>query len=343
MATDHLFTKRWLIAGGIILLLILFALFVDVQALLRRLERNEWRFWLGGVALLFAGYAFNLLRWRYLLAGKTNWRPLFQSDSLAYMVKLITPIPIIVSRIVTTGMMTPVPLPQATSGMVVDRLLELLMRVLALIMVLVLAAAEGTRVNATTTILQGLGLFAVAVAGLVWLSRHREAVAGKLAGWLGRLPRLNEAQIRATLDNLLQSLAYSGGTRHLVIGFMISVITWSCFLGFQYLVLLGLLPDLFFRQLLLIAGVILMVIPPSTPAMIGVYHSIVIGVLLGLSLLDVNIAVAYAILLHLPQLVFWLVMGAWALSRANLKFSQLVQAIRLYSGSQPLNSKTEKV
>jgi uncharacterized protein (TIRG00374 family) len=293
--------------------------------------------------LLLAGYAFNLLRWRYLLAGKTNWLPLVHSDSVAYMLKMITPVPIIVSRIVTTGMLTPVPMSQAASGMVVDRLLEMLMRLLALMMVLALATAGAIQVNATTTILKGLGLFVVAVAGLVWISKHREAVAGKLAGWLGRLPRLNEAQLRATLDNLLQGLAYSGGTRHLVIGSMISLIMWTCFLGFQYLVLLGLLPDLFFRQLMLTAGVILMVIPPSTPAMIGVYHSIVIGILLGLNLLDIEVAVAYAVLLNLPQMVFWLLMGAWALARTGVKFNQLVQAIRSYSGSQQLNSKTENV
>ena len=324
-------------------MLILLVFFIDVQALLLLLERNEWQFWLAGVALLLVGYAFNLLRWRYLLAGKTNWLPLFHSDSVAYMLDMITPIPIMMSRIVTTGWMTPVPMPQAASGMVVDRLLETLMRLLALIMVLVLATSEGTKVNATPTILKGLGLFAVTVAGLVWLSRHREAVADKLAGWLGHLPRLNEAQIRATLDNLLQALAYSGGTRHLVIGFIISVIMWTCFLGFQYLVLLGLLPDLFFRQIILIAGVILMVVPPSTPAMIGVYHSIVIGVLVGLNLLDINMAVAYAILLHSPQMVFWLLMGGWAMTRTDVKFKQLMQAIRLYSGSQPLKSKPENV
>ena len=125
MATDHSSSKRWLIAGGIILLLSLLVYFVDIQALFRLLERNEWQFWLAGVALLLAGYGFNLLRWRYLLAGKTNWLPLFQSDSVAYMLNMITPIPVMVSRIVTTGLMTPVPMPQATSGRVVDRLLEL--------------------------------------------------------------------------------------------------------------------------------------------------------------------------------------------------------------------------
>ncbi len=85
--------KRWLIVGGVVLVFILFAVFVDVRAILRLLRRTDWTLWLGGVAFLLAGYGLNTVRWRYLLAGKPGWLSLSYSDSITYMLNMVTPPP----------------------------------------------------------------------------------------------------------------------------------------------------------------------------------------------------------------------------------------------------------
>jgi uncharacterized protein (TIRG00374 family) len=254
------------------------------------------------------------------------------------MLNMFTPIPIMLSRVVTTGWLTPVSIPHATSGMVVDRLLEMMMRVLAFIYVLILLTARFADADASATVLASLGLLALAVAGLAWISKHHETVTDKLARWLSHLPRLNEAQLRKILGNLLQGLAHASSTRHLLVGLLISVATWAFFLSFQYLVFVALPPTLLLEQGLVTTLVVLVVVPPSTPAMIGAYQAIVIGVLLGLRLMDIDRATAYAILLYLPQLMFWLLAGAFALSRTDVKFKELMQATKSRSKNENLAS-----
>ncbi len=225
--------------------------------------------------------------------------------------------------------------------MLVDRLLEMMMRLLAFILVLILVAARSTDANTTATILISLGLFAGAIAGLAWIAKHRESVTNNLATWLGRLPRLNKAQIHSLTDNLLQGLVYAGSTRRLVTGFLISLVMWTCFLGFHYMTIAAPPEPLLFKQTLLIALIVLVVIPPSTPAMIGVYHTIVIGVLVGLRLTDINRAVIYAILLHLPQLAIWLLAGTFAYSQSDVKFNQLLHATKEHAGQLKSDSDIE--
>ena len=225
--------------------------------------------------------------------------------------------------------------------MVVDRLLETMMRVLGFILALVLLASQLANANAYGTILVYLGLLAVAIVGLIWIRNHNELVTDKLSAWLGRLPRLNEAQVRKVVGNFLQGLTYAGSTRHVVVGLLLSITMWAFFLVFQSLVLVAVPPALPATDAVLIALAVLVVIPPSSPAMIGLYQAIVIGLLVGLSLMDINRATAYAILLFLPQLVIWLVLGILALRINHIGFAQLVQAVKTHSDKDSDTSKSE--
>ncbi len=333
-------TKRWLIVGGIILLVIIFVLFVDVDAVSSLLVGTNWSLWLGSVVFLVVGYAFITVRWHYLLVQKPDWLKLFQGDSIAYMINMITPIPVMVSRSVTTNLTTPVSIPQGTSAVVVDRLVETMMRVLVFVLAIVLLAAQLANANTYGTILVYLGLFALAIAGLVWIRNRHELVTDKLSAWLGRLPHLDEAQVRKTVGNFLQGLAYAGSTRHLVFGLLISIVMWTFFAVFQYLVL-GAVPSARpATDMLLIALVVLIVIPPSSPAMIGLYQAIVVGVLAGLGLMEINGAVSYAILLFLPQMVIWLVLGFVALRINHIGFARLVQLVRDHTNQESDTSKS---
>ena len=82
--------------------------------------------------------------------------------------------------------------------------------------------------------------------------------------------------------------------------------------------------------MLLTALVVLAIIPPSTTAMVGLYHLIVTAALVGFRLLDMPTATAYAILLHLPQMVFWLLAGMLAYRKTDIEFKQLLEAAREY-------------
>ena len=322
--------KRWLVIGGIVVLLVIFVVFVDVGVVVDSLRQANWGVWGVGIVFLLVGYVINTLRWRYVLGVKPGRLPLFYSDSLAYMGNMITPIPAAVSRLFTTEWVTSASGSQTTSGMVIDRLLETMMRLITTIFLVTLLATGYA--EATSAILTNLGIVALGVSGLVWVTKHQALVIDKLAHWLSHLPRLNEEQIRNTMGALLQNLAYAGSTSHLLKGLAISIAMWTFFLVFQYLALLALQPagapiD---RQTLIAAVGVLILIPPSTTAMIGLYHSVVIGALVGFQLLDITTATAYAIVLHLPQMAFWFLAGGLAINQTNIDLKKLLEAAKTY-------------
>lgn len=214
--------KRWLIIGGVTLLLILFVLVVDLQEIAELLSQTSWGLWLIGAAFLVAGYVVNTLRWRYVLAGRPDFKLLFCSDSVAYMSNMVTPIPAVASRVVTTGRITSASIPQATSGMVIDRVLETTMRLIAFILILSLLAIRQSK--ATSAIVSYLTIVVLAVSLLAWVSKHQQLVIDKLVRWLSRLPRLSEERIRSTVGALLQNLASAGSTSRLITGLIISIV-----------------------------------------------------------------------------------------------------------------------
>ena len=205
------------------------------------------------------------------------------------------------------------------------------MRLVALIFLLTLLATR--RADVTSTILSNGGIIVVFIGALVWVTKHQETVVDHVARWLAHLPWFTEAQVRKTAGAWLKNLSYAGSVRHLVVGLLISIVTWLFFLAFQYLTLVAIDPPraTIDHQILITALGVLILIPPSSTAMIGLYHSVVIGALVGFRLLDVSTATAYAILLHLPQMVFWLLAGMWALNQTNIEFSRLKQAAQAHS------------
>ena len=66
---------------------------------------------------------------------------------------------------------------------------------------------------------------------------------------------------------------------------------------------------------------------PSTPAMIGGYQGVIVAVLLPFGLFDVNAAPAYALLVFGVQLVVWIILGIWGLSRTGIKIKALSSGI----------------
>jgi uncharacterized membrane protein YbhN (UPF0104 family) len=170
----HFHKKRRLIIGGIVILLLIFIVLVDVGQAVGLLLQTNWGVWWVGVAFLLVGYAFNTLRWHYLLNGKPNWLPLFYGDSIAYMSNMVTPIPTSVSRIFTTEWVTSASGSQAASGTVVDRLLETMMRLIATIFLVTLLATR--HAETTSTILTNLGVVVLGIGGDPGLKPNRRQI-----------------------------------------------------------------------------------------------------------------------------------------------------------------------
>lgn len=326
MKQNHSMRNRiWIAVGAVIILIVLAIIFIDIKAVFQLLGRVDWLMLLASVVPLLAGFALITIRWRYILAGKPLRRKTFYADSIGYMTKLFTPVPLAVIRVATVSWVTAVSVPQASSGMVVERLLEITMRLITLIVLLTLFTAGYA--DAAEALLLGAILIVVTLGAISLLLKHREPVVTRLVVWLSRLPIVSDEQLRDNLNKMMQGLDMASSRRRLAVGLLISVVMWTFFLAFQYLALYA-VPSFMmsWETTLAIALTVLIVVPPSTIPMIGMYQMIVIGLLLAFGAVNSTEATAYAIILFIPQMVCWMIFGIWALFRTDVKFSDLLQA-----------------
>jgi uncharacterized membrane protein YbhN (UPF0104 family) len=76
--------------------------------------------------------------------------------------------------------------------------------------------------------------------------------------------------------------------------------------------------------MLTLAAAALVVLPPSAPAMIGVYQGVLVAFLLLFRIADSSTLTAYAILVFAVQLIIWLVLEVWGLFRTHLRLRELI-------------------
>ena len=129
--------KRLLLAFGATLIIgALFFWLVDLDQVIAILRNADWRYLAGAVVALLCGYLLMAVRWRGLLGNKLGFLPAFHATNLGNLVNSLTPIPEVAVRIFLTGREAGMTIPGTTSGMVVERSLEQIMRVTALLIAL---------------------------------------------------------------------------------------------------------------------------------------------------------------------------------------------------------------
>ncbi len=106
-----------------------------------------------------------------------------------------------VVRVVALGTVTPVSMPQAYSALLVERLLEQVMRLPAVILVVALVSSGQVELAASVggSLLVLLALFAV----IFWTVRHREQMIDSLVARMSHWGYSNEEQIRTTAGNIM--------------------------------------------------------------------------------------------------------------------------------------------
>lgn len=303
----------------ILIILILFAAFVDVRAVWEAVRRANGLYLLGGTLALLAGLAAYATRWRLLLADKPRWRSTFDAANVGHAVNTLVPLrageP---ARILVLGQAEKTPLAEITSGVVVERLFEQIMRLTALAGAVLFGA--GLTLS-PTTVIGGIGGVVVVFMGLLWLIRNQALVIDRWPRALARLPRVTEDQARRVLTNMLAGLSSVSSPRRLALAYVWSLVAWGCFLVFHILVLLA-LPDVAPAQTLSIALGALALVPPSAPTLPGLYHGSLVGPLSAVGF-DGTLLTSYAVLLHLIQLILMVALGGWGFRRSGVRLSEL--------------------
>jgi len=317
--------QLWIIGGAILLFLVIVIFLVDFNDLIKLFRRINWFDLAVAAIVLLAGYLLITVLLRYLLFNQPGFMPTFYAISVGFMLNLLF-VPGVVAMVVTTHWIAKVDIAQASSALLVQKVLYQIMRLSTLALIIILLAGQETGTSVSIT--SGLVLLVLTFVSIILVIRYKERVVTCLATQLSRTRGLDEEQIRSTASTVIAGLETISSTRRLMISLLLSYAAWICFLIFQYLVLDSLPLRLSVIQMWLIAAAVMAVMPPSINIIPILYHVVVILLLTTTQLTNVTVAVVYAILLHLLITINWTVLGNWSLIRNHLRLGQLVEAAK---------------
>lgn len=314
--------RRTLITIGLIAaIILLLAYFVEWDEVITLLGETNWLVLLVGIFFLSIGIIFISVRWRFVLADKPNFKETFHADSIGYMVTVLSPIPGPAVRVFALSQSTKVSISSATSAMMIDLLFSSVMRVVALILAITISLSLE---QAFTSILIGSILIIIVLGFIIWLVKNPDKILPWISGLLSRLPGMSAERLEESSSDLRASLASLESTKSIAIALLLSLVMWSCFWLFHYLAFLAMPIGLTTQEMLALAAAALVVVPPSSPGMIGVYQGILVGFLILFRITDSSALTAYAVLAGAVQLILWLILGSWGLISTRLSLGDLI-------------------
>ena len=315
----------WQIVGLLVVIgaiVALFVWFVDLQAVGEVLRTAVPTHLILASFLLILGLLFYALRWRFLLGNKPTLLQTFHASNIGHAGNIIVPARAgEAMRIVVLGRSEAVTYTEATSSFVVERLFEQLMRLLAL----VAAVAVGAGIELSPgTILGGVAVLVAAFAGIQWLVRQREHVLARWPSRFASLPRITEDGARRTLTDLLDNLTAVSEPKQLAKVMGSSLLAWGCFWGFFYVTLLALGQGFPPEERLAVSLGALALSPPSAPTQPGIFHASVVVPLAAVGFNEVTLT-AYAVLLHILEMVWMIGLAVWGLAQTGVSVGTVLQ------------------
>ena len=304
----------------LVLIVAVFIWFVDFGAVVRVLGTADLTLLLLASLALVAGMLAYAWRWQVLLAYKPGLLHTFHASNLGHAGNILIPgragEP---ARIVMMGQEPSVSLTTATSSFVVERLFEQIMRLLALGGAVVYGVDLEVKAGA---VVGGLAFLATAFGGIAWLVRHQETVLRHGPQLLARIPRLSEARARESLADLLANLAAVSEWRQLTAVSLSSLLAWACFWGFFYITLLALGEGFAPEQRLAVSLGALALSPPSAATQPGLFHASVVAPLTAVGFQSETLT-AYAILLHILEMIWMIGLALWGFLQTGLSLDTL--------------------
>jgi uncharacterized protein (TIRG00374 family) len=210
-----------------------------------------------------------------------------------------------------------------------DGMVLLLMLLLSL--VLLPSATSGTSGVAPDLLawVAGIGLLA-AIGGLVIFYRYNDRIARLVEKLFDHvpLPRRFERLIVRLIETFASGMHVFKNPRPLISAATISVAVWVV-VGFMFYVGLLSFEASFPSELMSPAGILFLtalvdlgLLIPALPGNVGTYEALCVGAM-AVFKVDKELAVAFALIFHVGQLVTTLVAGAIAFWTQNLSFSEI--------------------
>ncbi|HOG47210.1 MAG TPA: lysylphosphatidylglycerol synthase transmembrane domain-containing protein [Anaerolineae bacterium] len=298
---------------------------VDLGTLAEAYRGADYRYLVPALALTVLINWARAYRWR-LLMHPHDRQPLgrvFSIVNIGYLFNNVLPAKAgEVVRGYLAGRLLPGGLAQALSTLLVERLLDVLSVVLLLAGLLPFVDLPAWAT--TGRLLFGLAAL-VGTAALVALARLGSRGLDWVWRYLGRLPLLGHARVRAALANVLEGLRVLTVPRLLPGIVLWSLLVWLGYVLLNYTMMAafhvtGLVPQPLLASAVIVCATGLSMVVPSSPGAFGPVEGAVIFAL-GLYGVDQSRAFAYAFGQHAFNLLVLVALGLWGLRSESLTFA----------------------
>jgi hypothetical protein len=225
-----------------------------------------------------------------------------------------------VLRILILGQSQSVTYLEATSAFAIERILELIMRYLTLLLAVLYGV--GLRFNLTTAIFAIVGLTAVILL-IAWLANHPEPVLANVPRRLGRLPYIQEEKAHRWITSALYSLRSVGSLRAFAIVMGWSIITWLFWGAFFYCTILSLGPAFPPDDRLAVTLAAVALSPPSATTHPGIFHASIVVPLAALGYNEIALT-AFAVAAHALEMFWMISLGVYGLVRSGATLHRVI-------------------
>lgn len=293
------------------------------------------------LVLCILGLFFRALRWRALLDNRLSVAHSFNIINVGYLVNAILPLRVgEVARVfLTTRVDPPVPIFTTLSTIVVERLIDTALVVLMIVGALTVTPNVPEAVR-SAAIASGI----VAVIGLLVLIvfAFRRAWAHWLVALAVRIvPPMERIRPTHLTDRLLDGIAPLTRPRSAVVLLGWTACAWTCSVTAAYFMMPTFYPGGdWTASVLMIALASLAIAFPAVPGSVGPFELAVIAALAAVGFVPdgsadaKSRAVAFAVILHIVNVLSYVLTGYYGLLREKIGFGALLAAARSI-GSRP--------
>jgi uncharacterized protein (TIRG00374 family) len=319
---------NWRVVLGILISLVAFWLIAkDVkfdQFTVTLAQANYWWALPSTVFILFS-ICVRAYRWRALLDNRITPSRSFHITNIGNMLNNVLPIRLgDVARAYLASRNGEVTVMQCFSTVVVERLLDLL-TVLGLLMIALPFISADEVFTHAGTITATVAFIAVVAMFIVAAWREQvTALAKKLLAWLP--PALRDALVHQGDQFMLGIQAIR--LRRLVIGIALSTVVWIGWAMGCWMLLEAFVPGSpWYAGVIVTCAIAFGLTIPSAPSGAGLFEAAAIAAL-ALFKIPVDVALAYAVLLHVLVFIISAIFGVYGLHIAGQNFSGITTATR---------------
>ncbi len=325
--------KQWRIgflAIGISLIAATYIIFqIDLNILSQSLQAARFIFVVPCLLLLFMGLVARGMRWQHLLSQGLPFARAFHIMNVAYLVNSLLPLRMgeLARAYLGTRAEPPVPVLQSFSAIIVERLLDLL--AVVILIGIGLASSPVPEELQYAGVLFGSAGF-TGFVGLVWLSRSRQLALRVLCAITDRIEILRQGHLERWFEQFLDGLLPLARLDHLMTAMGWTVLSWGLSVAAGYVLM-----HVFYDQAslsatcLYIAAAAFAIAVPAVPGSLGTYE---LSIVLALNAVGygepATTAAAFAVTVHLVNLVVHSAMGVLGFVQEGISLQQLQQGVR---------------